>query len=260
MLTGMDARAANITSTIALFPAQIVMGVTGRAHADAPPGLSFRALFVISLVGGALGGLILLATPSSFFAKLVPWLVLFATVVFAWGSFFSKPKADGQPKLSSPLAALMQFAIAIYGGYFGGGIGFLMLAALTTAGLAVRNAGAMKNVLAGVMNASAVAIFVFSHDVHWPQVDRNGDCGVARRLGRGADAAADQREGAARGDRRDRRGADGRDCSGKGRDGAWASRVRGRPSPSPALTRDSRLGPPCEFSHALSFLYEGTPI
>ena len=64
----------------------------------------------------------------------------------------------------------MQFAIAIYGGYFGGGIGFLMLAALTTAGLAVRNAGAMKNVLAGVMNASAVAMFVFSHDVHWPQV------------------------------------------------------------------------------------------
>ena len=64
--------------------------------AEAPPGLSFRALFVISLVGGALGGLILLATPSTFFAKLVPWLVLFATVVFAWGSFFGKPPADGQ--------------------------------------------------------------------------------------------------------------------------------------------------------------------
>ncbi len=169
MLTGMDARAANITSTVALFPAQIVMGVTGRADAEAPPGLSFRALFVISLVGGALGGLILLATPPTFFARLVPWLVLFATAVFAWGSFFAKPPVEGQAKMPTPLAALMQFAISVYGGYFGGGIGFLMLAALTTAGLAVRKAGAMKNVLAGVMNASAVAMFVFSHDVHWPQ-------------------------------------------------------------------------------------------
>jgi uncharacterized membrane protein YfcA len=65
---------------------------------------------------------------------------------------------------------LAQFGIAIYGGYFGGGIGLLMMAALTMAGLAVRAAGATKNVLAGVMNASAVALFVFSPDVHWLQV------------------------------------------------------------------------------------------
>lgn len=170
MLTGMDARAANITSTIALFPAQVVMGVTGRADADAPPGLSFRTLFVISLIGGALGGLIMLATPSDFFARLVPWLVLFATGVFTWGNFIREPPAQGQPSLPPWAAALMQFGIAIYGGYFGGGIGFLMLAALTAAGLAVRKAGATKNVLAGVMNASAVAMFVFSKDVHWAQV------------------------------------------------------------------------------------------
>ena len=56
-------------------------------------------------------------------------------------------------------AATAQFIIAIYGGYFGGGIGFLMLAALTMAGLPTRNAGATKNVLAGVMNAAAVALF-----------------------------------------------------------------------------------------------------
>ena len=170
MLTGMDARAANITSTIALFPAQVVMGVTGRADADSPPGLPFKYLFGISLVGGALGGLILLATPSDFFARLVPWLVLFATAVFAWGNFIRKPPVEGKPTLPPWGAAAMQFGIAIYGGYFGGGIGFLMLAALTTAGLAVRKAGATKNVLAGVMNASAVAMFVFSRDVHWAQV------------------------------------------------------------------------------------------
>ncbi len=170
MLTGMDARAANITSTVALFPAQIVMGLTGRTQAESPRGVSFRALFVISLVGGALGGLILLATPSDFFAKLVPWLVLFATVVFAWGSFFRKPPPPGTAAIPPRTEMVIQFLIAIYGGYFGGGIGFLMMASLTLAGLAVRAAGATKNVLAGVMNASAVAIFVFSHDVHWSQV------------------------------------------------------------------------------------------
>jgi uncharacterized membrane protein YfcA len=69
----------------------------------------------------------------------------------------------------------MQFLIAIYGGYFGGGIGFLMLAALTLAGLPVRAAGATKNVLAGVMNGAAVLIFAFSRDVRWlPAVELGG--------------------------------------------------------------------------------------
>lgn len=167
MLTGMDARAANITSTIALFPAQIATGWTGKDNVSGAAGLSFRVLVSISLVGGALGAVLLLVTPPSFFAKLVPWLVLFATGVFAWGSF--GPKRESAPKLERIGAMAAQFLISIYGGYFGGGIGFLMLAALTAAGLVIRNAGATKNVLAGVMNASAVAVFVFSPQVHWYQ-------------------------------------------------------------------------------------------
>ncbi len=165
MLTGMDARAANITSTVALFPAQLATGWTGRKHVSGAAALSFRALTIISLIGGALGALLLLYTSSTFFARLVPWLVLFATLVFAWGSFGPKRRSAGH--LNRGGAAGAQFAIAVYGGYFGGGIGFLMLAALTAAGLALRNAGATKNVLAGVMNASAVAIFVFSPEVRW---------------------------------------------------------------------------------------------
>ncbi|HCE08681.1 MAG TPA: transporter, partial [Oxalobacteraceae bacterium] len=67
-----------------------------------------------------------------------------------------------------PVAAgLAQFLISIYGGYFGGGIGFLMLAALTMAGQSTRIAGATKNVLAAVMNASAVVLFLTSSQVHW---------------------------------------------------------------------------------------------
>jgi uncharacterized membrane protein YfcA len=167
MLTGMDARAANITSTIALFPAQIAMGWTGRNNVSGAAGLSLRTLVIVSLIGGALGAILLLVTPASFFALLVPWLVLFATIVFAWGSF--GPRREGAAHLGRWGAIAAQFGIAIYGGYFGGGIGFLMLAALTAAGLLMRNAGSTKNVLAAVMNASAVAIFVFSPEVRWLQ-------------------------------------------------------------------------------------------
>jgi len=166
ILSGLDARAANITSTIALFPGQVTTGLAGRRLVAGAERLSFRALFVISLCGGVVGALLLLATPPSFFARLVPWLVLFATAVFAWGSFF-RNGGEGHVALGKWPAACVQFLISIYGGYFGGGIGMLMLAALTLAGLPVRNAGATKNVLAGVMNASAVLVFVFSPDVHW---------------------------------------------------------------------------------------------
>ena len=167
ILTGMDARAANITSTIALFPGQLSTGLAGRKLVRGAASLSFRALLLISLVGGAIGGLLLLVTPASFFARMVPWLVLFATAVFAYGSFGRRRTDDVTLALGTKQAAAAQFLIAIYGGYFGGGIGFLMLAALTMAGLPIRNAGATKNVLAGVMNAAAVALFAFSPAVDW---------------------------------------------------------------------------------------------
>jgi uncharacterized membrane protein YfcA len=168
MLSGMDARAANVTSTIALFPAQLVTGLTVHKSAAGTAELSLKALMLISLVGGALGAVLLLVTPSNFFAVMVPWLVLFATALFAYGSF--RPRKPGaKPWLGRNGAAVAQFLIAIYGGYFGGGIGFLMLAALGSAGLAIRAAGGTKNVLAALMNASAVVIFVFSPQVHWLQ-------------------------------------------------------------------------------------------
>jgi len=168
ILAGLDARAANITSTVALFPGQVTTGLAGRTLVSGAQRLSFKALFLISLAGRAAGGLLLLATPAAFFARLVPWLVLFATAMFAWGSFV-KRTGPTSTELGPVGAGITQFVIAIYGGYFGGGIGFLMLAALTAAGLSIRNANATKNVLAGVMNASAVAIFVFSPQMQWRQ-------------------------------------------------------------------------------------------
>lgn len=167
MFTGMDARAANITSTVALFPGQIATAWTGRRFASGAATLPLQALVVISLAGGAIGAVLLLVTPATVFARLVPWLVLFATAVFAWGSF--GPKSRGAASLGRVGAAAAQFGIAIYGGYFGGGIGILMLAALTASGFVIRAAGATKNLLAAVMNASAFAIFLFSSEVRWFQ-------------------------------------------------------------------------------------------
>ena len=166
IVAGLDPRAANITSTVALLPGQVTTGYAGRRMVSGAQGLSFRALFLLSLAGGVAGALLLLATPPTFFAGLVPWLVLFATAVFFWGSFIRRT-SEGAPLLGPRAAAAAQLAIAIYGGYFGGGIGFLMLAVLTIAGLPVRSAGATKNVLAATMNASAAVIFLFSRDVHW---------------------------------------------------------------------------------------------
>jgi uncharacterized membrane protein YfcA len=120
---------------------------------------------------------LLLSTPVSIFTKLVPWLVLFATSAFAWGSFGRKPHQVNRP-LPNVMMLSVQGLIAIYGGYFGGGIGFLMLAALTVAGQQVRTASATKNALAATMNGVAVVIFAFSPQINWAAVVALGIGGI----------------------------------------------------------------------------------
>ena len=165
LLAGLNPLAANITSTIALFPNQITSALAGRKLAGGVGKLSLGMLFSLSVAGGIAGALLLLNTSVTVFAGLVPWLVLFGTAVFAWGSF-RKKSLDAKPVPAAVLAT-GQFLIGVYGGYFGGGIGFLMLAALTIAGQQVRMATATKNVLAMAMNASAVALFAFSSNIDW---------------------------------------------------------------------------------------------
>ncbi len=168
LYVGLDPRAANITSSIALFPGQVTTGLAGRGLIASAAGLSIRTLIVLSLIGGAAGAVLLLATPVSVFTHLVPYLVLFATAVFAWGSFLRKQRDPAAtPQLTPRSAAVLQLLIAVYGGYFGGGIGILMLAALTAAGMAVRHAGATKNMLASMMGASSVAVFVVETRFDW---------------------------------------------------------------------------------------------
>jgi uncharacterized membrane protein YfcA len=169
LLTGLPPRAANITSAVALFPGQLITGYASRQGVVGIPGLSVRTLLLISLAGGALGALLLLATPSDFFTALVPWLVLFATALFAWGSFVRDPSSP-RHRFSRSSAIIVQLLIAVYGGYFGGGISILMLATLTMSGWSVRGAWATKNLLAAVMNSAAILMFAFSRDVAWRQV------------------------------------------------------------------------------------------
>ncbi|MDE2319305.1 MAG: sulfite exporter TauE/SafE family protein [Rhodospirillales bacterium] len=171
LLAGLDPRAANVTSAIALLPSQAAAGWTSRGMAAGAAGLSLRTLFIESVIGGGIGALLLLATPVSIFTHLVPWLILFSTLVFIWGSFFRRQRAeDEKPPVSPRMAVALQFVISVYGGYFGGGIGILMLAALTAVGIAVRAAGATKNALAGVMNVAAVAIFLVESKQNWTLV------------------------------------------------------------------------------------------
>jgi uncharacterized protein len=166
---GLDPRAANIASTIALFPGQIVMSWQARSIATGVAGAPLKVLAGISLIGGAAGAALLLTTPVKVFAALIPWLILFATALFALGGSLRSrlPRQHALP----PFALLAaQAAIAVYGGFFGGGIGFLMLAALSLAGITARAAGGTKNFLAAAMNLSAVAVFAFAPQTHWPEI------------------------------------------------------------------------------------------
>lgn len=179
LLAGLNPLAANMSSTIALFPSQIATAVAARGLVNGVAGVTFRGLFIISLIGGVIGAILLLSTPVNIFSDMVPWLVLFATAAFAWGSFGFKPRPDvDKPHLPGAAILAIQGLISIYGGYFGGGIGFLMLAALTIAGQQVRTASATKNALAMTMNASAVAIFAFSPMINWAAVTALGVGGV----------------------------------------------------------------------------------
>ena len=163
MLTGLDARLANLTSTVALFPGQVVAGIRGRGMIGDEGPLRRSVLVAINLGGGAIGAGLLLATPSDVFARFVPWLILFATAIFIVSGRRNGGGPDERAATMGPTSfGVVQFVLAVYGGYFGGGGSFLMLAALSLAGFAARSAAAFKNVLLGLINAAAVLVFVMS--------------------------------------------------------------------------------------------------
>lgn len=161
IFAGLDARIANLTSTVALFPGQIAAGFTARDALKPTSGVGVRVMLGVTIVGGVVGALLLLTTPSSLFAKLVPWLVLIATAIYAWSNFGTQPQGE-RARLGPYGFVAAQTLASIYGGYFGGGNSFIMLALLTLSGLAARDAGRLKNLLIALINMAAAGVFLFS--------------------------------------------------------------------------------------------------
>lgn len=163
-----DPRVANATSTVALWPgAWGAIGGYRKDMAGARP-LLLR-LGAPSLLGGGLGAGLLLWTSSRQFTLVVPWLILFATLLFAFSgriaARFAAGEGAGDPR-PGPAALLYQFAVAVYGGFFGAGIGILMLAALGTIGMRdIHRMNGVKMVMGMLINAVAIAVFVARGDL-----------------------------------------------------------------------------------------------
>jgi len=170
---GLSYTQANATSTVALWPG--AWGAIGGYRKDIAGSERFvAALAVPSLLGGGLGAWLLLATGERAFALVVPWLILFATILFALSARiaarFGAGEGGGDPR-PGPVAIVYQFGVAVYGGYFGAGIGILMLAMLGTLGMRdIHRMNGVKMIQGMLINAVAIAIFVFFGSlVRWPE-------------------------------------------------------------------------------------------
>jgi uncharacterized protein len=169
LFAGLNPIDANASSVVALFSGTFAGAWAYRRNILAVAEFSVLGLFVLSLAGGLIGALLLLWTPATIFAALVPWLILFATIVFAVGNF-APVEAIQRIQLGPRSALVALFIIAIYGGYFGGGIGFLILAAFTLVGMRDINAmNGLKMGLVGVMTVTAILAFIVANVVRWPE-------------------------------------------------------------------------------------------
>ncbi len=171
LFTGVPPIPANATNTIALWTAAAASGGAYRNKLDMPRRVMIP-LFAASLVGGLFGALLLLKTPAHTFLRVLPWLTLGATLLFAFGKKLAGKRGSVIEQKSSTLAlagaTLFQLVVAVYGGYFGGGMGIVMLAMLATLGMTdIHSMNALKSVMAFVINGVAVVTFIAARAVYW---------------------------------------------------------------------------------------------
>ena len=165
-LAGLPPIVANATSAIVQFPGYvtsvIAYGPEIRAHWREAILLS-----AVSIVGGLAGSLLLLSLDNPSFRQLVPWLLLAATVVFAAGPWL-RPKASAERSPGNVPSLFFQGLASIYGGFFGAGMGIMMLAILgMTSGGSYHHLNALKNLLSVVIAIIAITIFVSGGVVSW---------------------------------------------------------------------------------------------
>lgn len=171
---GTPAVMANATSTVSLVIGTAGSIVAFRQHLAAVKVWLIR--FVpVSVLGGWMGSVLLTRTADQTFAHLVPFLILFATMLFFTQSVFRKwsrhAVTHAVPSARSQWTAIaFQFAVSVYGGYFGAGIGILMLASLGFLGLSdIHEMNALKNLLGSIINVVAAAWFIAAGIVDWPK-------------------------------------------------------------------------------------------
>jgi len=169
--------AANATNTVALWPGLAASAVAYVKRLNAPPRV-LVPLLATSVAGGWAGALLLLRTPQHTFLRLVPWLLLGGTLLFAFGH--SIRSIAGKTAIVDDLrniswrailvSSIAELLVSIYGGYFGAGIGFMTLAMLAMLGMSdIHAMGAIRTLLAVAINAAAVVTFIAANAVLWPQ-------------------------------------------------------------------------------------------
>ncbi|MFZ0737629.1 MAG: sulfite exporter TauE/SafE family protein [Candidatus Acidiferrales bacterium] len=172
LIAGVPAVAANATATIVLWPGGISSALAYRDQIRLSRTLLI-ALSAASLLGGGIGAVLLVRTPGAAFVRLVPWLLLFATALLSFGgklnSLLGVGSGAAEPgRHATFTVAAIQFLISIYGGYFGAGMGILMLAALALARVGnIHVMNGIRTVLGALINAVALVLFVFVHLIAW---------------------------------------------------------------------------------------------
>jgi len=173
LFTGVPPIAANATNTFALWVGTSASGGAYRGRFS----LSRRVMIPLvatSVAGGLFGAFLLLKTPAYTFMRVLPWLMLGATLLFAFGKNLTGRRRSGLEHDASAAAlfgaSLFELIVAIYGGYFGGGVGIMNLAMLAALGMTdIHTMNALKLLLGGVINGVAVITFIVKGAIYWPQ-------------------------------------------------------------------------------------------
>jgi uncharacterized protein len=166
IFAGVPPISANATNNAAMW-----VGTIGSARGYKEEIAEYRSLLLpvvaVSIVGSLIGAMLLLVTPSKLFERLIPWLLLFATAVFVLSPWLARGAPRQAPKHAS-WQIVLQFFVAIYGGYFGAGMGIVMLALRAFSGLPNLNAqNGVKNVLTMTINGVALIPFLAARIIDW---------------------------------------------------------------------------------------------
>jgi hypothetical protein len=166
---GLPTVAANASSTVALLPGTLASAWGWREDLRPIEGISLRILLPISLGGGLAGAALLLATPERAFDALLPWLLLTGTLTFAFGRRLGAALRRGV-RIGPGVVLGAQVLLSVYAGYFGGGVGIMMMAVWSVLGdLDIKAMSAARTLLVSAANAAAVLCFAAAGPVRWPE-------------------------------------------------------------------------------------------